>query len=320
MTAKQVVMIHDGAIDEFVAEVLLASSPDIDLLAVIMVDADCIGSVACEVMWQVNNLAGLEVPIGLSAARAANPFPWAYRSDCLRTADLPILRRGRRPPLAFPPNGDDILGELLDTTSEPLTILSTGPVTPLTQAIRQKPERAAMVSDLVWMAGAINVQGNLDPATLPPGVANPYAEWNVFWDPESSSDLLHYLDCPITLVPLDASTKLPIDQTFMSQLLHLGRSGGFARLCLDAYGLISDEPFYRLWDTATVAWILAPDLFAKPTKSRIRVETDPTGDVGALVQDPAGTEVDLILDFARGGSESICEFILSAIARVPPHK
>ena len=51
------------------------------------------------------------------------------------------------------------------------------------------PGAAAKIDRLIWMAGAINVAGNLDPDTLPPGVANPYAEWNVFWDPPAVKEL-----------------------------------------------------------------------------------------------------------------------------------
>lgn len=312
-----VVMINDGAIDEFVAAVLLASAPDVNLMGIVMVDADCIGHLACDAMWKINQLARLDVPITLSTSRGVNPFPWLYRTDCVNTLDLAILRQQPSPPWGMPPDGEEFLRALLDGASEPVTIISTGPITPLTTVLAEKPERMVNVAEVVWMAGAIDVPGNLDPATIPSVVANPLAEWNVFWDPIGSQRFLDLYAGPVTLLPLDISDSLSIDQdAFLTPLLEGSRHSPFARFCYDAYKLVASEPFYRLWDTVTVLYWLRPDLFAPPRVSPIRIETNPLGPMGATLESVGGKPLRLILDFGEGGPadalREIAELIVTA--------
>lgn len=311
-----VIMIHDGAIDEFVAEVLLAVAPTVDLLGVVMVDADCIGRIACDVMWKINDLAGIDIPIGLSAARGLNPFPWPYRGDCVKVSDLQILRDISGPPWQQPPDGDALLARLLDEATDQVVVLATGPISPLITAVTEQPARAAKISEVVWMAGAIDVRGNLDPTTIPPLIANPFAEWNVFWDPPAAQALFDLFDAPITLVPLDVSDPLAIDHAFTMPIFEAARTSRFARLCLDAYDLVASEPFYRLWDTATVAYFLRPDLFAEATILPMVVEVDPAGDQGALRESPSGKPLRLVLDYGHDGSDPVIELIASQIAAV----
>lgn len=320
MSPKPVVMINDGAIDEFVAAVMLADADEIDLRAIVMVDADCIGTVASEVMWKFNRVAGAgDTPIGLSGVRGLNAFPWSYRTDCIATNQLSMMAAEPSPDWLVPPCGDRLLGDLLDAAAaagESITVLSTGPITPLTRAFAEpgKPNRADAVDQIIWMAGAVDVPGNLDPTTIPPLLTNAYAEWNLFWDPPGSQELLDLYAGPITLLPLDISDSLPVD-TLLAALFEAGRTQPFARLCHQAYSLVKNEPFYRLWDTVTALYLLEPDLFAEPHIRPMRIETDPVGPQGALLEANDGKHLRLILDFA-GGTEPVTKAISKRITSV----
>ena len=75
------------------------------------------------------------------------------------------------------------------TTGQKLAILLTTGFAPLTDIISaRKPQLTAGIDRVVWMGGAINVAGNLDPSTISQAVANKHAEWNVFCDPIAAQD------------------------------------------------------------------------------------------------------------------------------------
>ncbi len=76
------VFIHDAAIDDFVATLLIQSMSQYELQAVIIAGADCVPQPGLAVASQVNQFIGRpDLPLGLSSARGWNAFPWPYRSD-----------------------------------------------------------------------------------------------------------------------------------------------------------------------------------------------------------------------------------------------
>jgi purine nucleosidase len=311
VSGRPTVLLHDGAIDEFCAAAMLLTAPEIDLLATVVVNADCVGLPALEVQWRVQDLLGRpEVPLGLSAARAVNAFPWSYRGDCVAMQGLAVLRSRPGPGWDDVPDGDALLERVIEANPG-VAIVALGPVAPLTDLLARRPELAAHVGSVVWMAGALAVAGNLDPATLVPGVANPFAEWNVFWDPYSAQRLIADLDVPTTLVPLDVSNLLPLTDAWRSSLVGSARTSTLARLAFEAYSLIdlAAEPFYRLWDTTTVSWVLAPELFAPVEAHELTVVTDLRGDVGALVPATGVRPVDVVTGLGPGGAAAIEPFI-----------
>src|SRR5436190_11313625 len=92
------VFIHDAAIDDFVATLLIEAMPGFDLKGVVITNADCIPEAGIAVASSVNQFMGRpDLPLGLSKARGWNPFPWPYRADCVRLAGIPSLK-------PFPPS------------------------------------------------------------------------------------------------------------------------------------------------------------------------------------------------------------------------
>jgi purine nucleosidase len=315
VSGKPVILLHDGAIDEFLAAAMLITAPEVDLLATVVVNADCVGLPTLEVNWRIQDLLGHpDLPLGLSGCRAVNAFPWSYRGDCVAMQGIASLRDRPGPGWATPPDGDALLEATIEGNPG-VTVLGLGPIAPLTDLLARRPELAENVDGVVWMAGAVAVGGNLDPSTLVTGVANPYAEWNVFWDPYSADALVAGLDVPTTLVPLDVSNQLPLTDAWRSGLLAPAKAGGLARLAFDAYSLIdlTAEPFYRQWDTTTAAWLLDPGLFAPVTPQVLAVQTDPRGDVGALIAASGHRPVDVVPGLGPGGAAAVEGFITARL-------
>ena len=169
------VLIHDAAIDEYIAFLLLAAMPEVELLGTVIVNADCIGGPAMQTQWQLQTLIGRpELPLTLSGVRGMNPFPWEYRSDCVRLGRVPALQQLPRNP-AWPayPDGDAWLAELFRSLDEPIVVVCLCPLTPLQVLFDAVPGAAVKIERLIWMAGAVDVAGNLDPRRCRRGSPTP---------------------------------------------------------------------------------------------------------------------------------------------------
>jgi purine nucleosidase len=298
--ATPVILVHDAAIDEYMATVLLTTMPGIDLRAIVVVNADCITTPAMSAAWRIQQYIGrTEIPLGLSAARGYNAFPWSYRGDCIKVNDLAMLQS--LPPLPTPyRDGDALLREVLKSATEPVTVLCTGPLTPLAMLLDHH-EGAALLSkigSLVWMGGAINVGGNLDPTTLPPGVANLFAEWNVFCDPFAADRVFQSTTFPITLFPLDITNSAAIDPDFMKTLFANAKQHPLSNLAYQSYEFVATEAFYDMWDVTATVWLTRPDLYTAPKTLPLAVVTEDKGMMGALVPRANGRAVDVVFDFA----------------------
>lgn len=310
-----VILLHDAAIDEYMATILLTTMTGVDLRAIVVVNGDCITTPAMNAAWRIQQFIGrTDIPLGLSAARGYNPFPWQYRGDCIRQDGLAPLQALQ--PLATPyRDGDALLREVLREATAPVTVLCTGPLTPLAMLLEREEGAAllAKIGRVVWMGGALEVSGNLDPQTLPPGVANPYAEWNVFWDPFAADRVFRDTTFPITLFPLDITNTAAITASFMSRLLVNAKQSRVSDLAYQSYELVASESFYDLWDVTAAVWLARPDLYTAPQTQRLSVVTEDRGMLGALVRRADGRAVDVVTSFAH--LDGFYDYVLGQLAR-----
>ncbi len=269
-----VLFIHDAAIDDFIATMLLVAMPDVDLKGIVITDADCIPQPGIDAANRLQQFMGRpDIPLALSESRGWNPFPWPYRSDCVSFGEIPILAPYRSTVPTPPPSGDQLIALLLEQavrTGDRLTVLLTTGFTPLTNVLRARPELLAGIDRVAWMGGAINVEGNLDPATTSPAVANKHAEWNVFWDPFAAQDGLEMFS-GIHDFPLDITNTVPVKKELLARLKLQGQQYSFSQLAFEAYSLVTDEPFYDMWNVCTTVFLARPDLYASPQRMNLEV-------------------------------------------------
>lgn len=86
-------------------------------------------------------------------------------------------------------------------SSEPLTLISLGPLTNIALALNQDPDLKNRVQELILMGGAYTVPGNITPA----------AEFNIYVDPEAA-DLVFRSGMPITAVGLDVTRQVRLSR------------------------------------------------------------------------------------------------------------
>lgn len=314
MSGHRFFLSHDGAIDELIALLLLARRADVDLAGTSLTSADCLTEQAMEAQHRLLALAGRpDIPASLSAARAVNPFPWKYRADCVRFVALDAL--GQATPISPPYNdGEQHLIQALEAAGQSgLTILATGPLTQLQLVLERRPQLENRIREIVWMGGAVDVPGNLEPETLPGVPVGIRAEWNAYWDPFAVDWVFAKTSVPLTVVPLDVSDQARLSAGFLDGLQQAGKRSIAARLAWEAYQLVLDQPMYRLWDMTAVCFALHPEFFAEPQRTQLRVEVWGT-EQGALSRSPQGREARLVQNFAPGGLERMCAYIIDSLA------
>jgi purine nucleosidase len=190
------IMDVDTGIDDALALAFAVRHSQIDLEAVLTVS----GNVSLELVTRntlrvLDWMGATDVPVVAGAERPlAGPVREAshwHGADGLGGASLPSSSRTA---------GEDAAGYLVDRlTALPgeLTVVCTGPLTNLAQAVARCPEITACVQQVVLMGGAVRVPGNVTPV----------AEFNIYADPEAAA-VVFAQSWPVTMVGLDVTRQV----------------------------------------------------------------------------------------------------------------
>ena len=299
-----VILIHDAAIDEYMSTVLLTTMEDVNLLGIVIVNADCIPAPAMQTAWKIQQyIKAASIPLGLSGARGFNAFPWPYRSDCVAQGKIGVLASIQPNPKWPPfPDGDELLAKLLEKATEPVTLMVTSPMTTIADVLKSNPALIKKIQQIVWMGGALKVKGNLDPSTLPTPPCNPCAEWNAFFDPDAIDWVFKNTSFPITMFPLDMTNKAAVSTSFLISLAEQSGAYPLSKLAFESYLLVGSEVFYDMWDVVTTCYLTRKDLF-KPAKTmRLGIDTALDDTQGCIKVKRGGRPVNVVFDFADDGS------------------
>lgn len=255
---KPVLFVHDGGVDDYLSTVLLMTMKHVRVLGIAVTPADCYIEPAVSATRKILDLMGIKnISVAQSAVRGVNPFPRIFRRDAFTIDHLPILNQKEtiRAPLA-PENAPEFIVKLLRAENKPVTILETGPLTTVAAALDLAPDLETRIKEIIWMGGALNVQGNIDP--IMEGGQDLTAEWNVYWDPFAAARVWD-TQIPITLCPLDITNNVPVTSAFLKQL---GKQykyplSDFAGQC---YALVVHQDYF-FWDVLTTAYLGRPQFF-----------------------------------------------------------
>jgi pyrimidine-specific ribonucleoside hydrolase len=98
-----------------------------------------------------------------------------------------------------------LIVDIVNRSSEPVTILLTGNHTNLAEALRLDPSIVDQINVVEVMGGALHVPGNI--ASDWPDIPNQVAEWNIWVDPIAAEEVFKS-SLSIRLVPLDATNQV----------------------------------------------------------------------------------------------------------------
>jgi inosine-uridine nucleoside N-ribohydrolase len=160
-----------------------------------------------------------------------------------------------------------------------VSIIAAGPLTNLALASRLDPDFASLAKELVFMGGSFN------PTAADNGFAAEYAnsprrEFNMRWDPEAATIVLHEPWKKITEVPIDPTTR-----TFFRPELIQEVARGQAPFA--AYiGQFGQS--YPMWDELAVAVWLDPAIAARTKVLLVDIDSSFTAGYGDTLSWPVG--------------------------------
>ncbi len=249
---------HDGHVDDLLSAVLLWLAPEVDLQAVGVTNGDCYHDQAFEAMIKIATYLDLEgAEIAVSPDDMPNPFPDNWRRESHIINELPLFGenylkkpyqqgRSRRTEIVF--------GDCLANSKQPLTVVTTGPLTNIARLLTTQRELQQNVEEMIIMGGALNVAGNVEDKGH-----DGSAEWNLFADPQAFKTILD-TKIPIKLITLDLTNQLPVTKEFIGKLDEQSETSRASRLAAKLWSLVKGFEYY-FWDTITAAYVISPDLF-----------------------------------------------------------
>lgn len=214
-TPRPVIIDTDMAPDDWMAILFLLQRPEIEVKAITVTgtgEAHCdpgvqnaLGLVALSGESGIPVACGRETPL-----QGDNVFPEAWRqyADDMAGLTLPPVE-----PLDADQDAVTLLAQTLGQSSQKVMMLVLGPLTNLADGLQKDPNFLANTEMIYIMGGALNVTGNVWYS----GIENQVAEWNIYVDP-LAAQIVFESGAPLTLVPLDATNKVPANLEFFRLL------------------------------------------------------------------------------------------------------
>jgi purine nucleosidase len=287
MSPTPLILDVDTGVDDALALLYAAASPEVDLIAATAV----MGNVAVDRAVR-NTLAVLEL-VGLTdveVARGAEhplvrdhePFPVVHGATGLGRAELPEPSSG-----VSSRSAAQLIVDEARTRPGDILLVATGPLTNIATALAVEPGLPALLRGFALMGGAYACGGNTTPA----------AEANIWVDPDAAQAVFHAFSGAPTLpvcVGLDVTEQVAITREDLDVVCAPAPSGSVARFLSDAVPFYIE--FYErtrgfggacMHDPLALA-IAIDESLAELTATRVEVECDGAWTRGMTVTDMGG--------------------------------
>jgi purine nucleosidase len=289
---------------------MLLQSPDVEVLGITVVSGDGWRDENVNHLLRLLEIAGrTDIPVYagtvhplLNSAERTEAWerlygPLVYKGAWSKqpVADGSYLPRGlvrHADPFLVPPavegmahvkvqkqSAVDFLIESVHRYPGEVTIWAGGPLTDLALAGQLDPSFASLAKELVFMGGSFNPRptASLFSAEYED---SPRREFNIRWDPEAASMVLHQSWKHVTMIPVDPTTDTLYTNEMFDQI-----KAGKARF--DSY-LYAYRQVLPMWDeTAAGVW-LDPSLVTVHTTRLVDVDTSFSAGYGNVLSWPEG--------------------------------
>ncbi len=310
-TATPVLLDCDPGHDDAVAILLALGSPGISLLGITTCFGNCAVEDATRNAQRVLALAGREdVPVAVGASGPMRgELALGNYVHGVSGLDGPVLPEPTVAPVDEP--AGEFLARCLAESTEPVTVVVTGPMTNLGELLAARPDLTDRIREVIFMGGSTE-RGNHTPT----------AEFNTFADPEAL-DVVLRSGVPLRMVGLNLTHQALATPEVVERMSAMPHEVG--RTCAAWMGFFGDS-YERIWefaappvhDPCTIASLLDPDVIGW-RNCFVAVELDGTWTRGTTVVDlfdrlpdrEPNVEVALELDADR-----YWELVLAALDRL----
>ncbi len=250
--AEKIILDVDTGQDDMVAIVMASGLAEIELMGLVATAGNQVREKTLKNTLQVCELIGEAAPV-------------------FAGMDRPLLRNqvvggdihgesGLEGPI-FPPltktaeklHGVQFIIDTVRAHPHEISLVPTGPLTDIAMAIRLEPALPQLVKQIVLMGGSLG-KGN----------RTPYAEFNIYADPEAAA-IVFSSGAPVVMMGLDVTLKVQLDEIQAARYGQLSsKSAGMFNASMACYRDAcrrhgSDYP--AMHDPCCVAYVADPSLF-----------------------------------------------------------
>lgn len=276
MDALPIILDCDPGHDDALAMILAAKNPALKLLGITTVSGNGGISKVTLNARRIATLANIHVPIAegagksiLGAFEEANDI---HGESALDGAELP------EPKIELSPlHAVDLIAKLIRESDKSVTLIATGPLTNIALLLKMHPGLKPKISEIVFMGGSAS-RGN----------RTPYAEFNIWMDPEAAEVVLHS-GLPLTMCGLDVTHQALVTPDIFNELDKMNTKLskiiiGLLKFFAKTYDEVFEMPDPPLHDPVAVA-LLIDRTVVKTRMVNVEVELSGTLTRGATVVD-----------------------------------
>lgn len=280
---KKVILDCDPGMDDSMAIIMAAKSPQLKLLAVTTVSGNYPVHVTSTNARKILEMLGRQdIPAAKGMdrpmVRPAPPDPFTHGSDGQAENFLPEPAM----PLAKE-HAVDLMIRLVKENPGEVTVLCTGPMTNLAMALVKEPELAHQIASIVAVSGAFG----LNPyAFLNATGDTPQSEWNVYVDPEAAR-IVYESGISLTALGLDVATHFDVNFSQADIAAFAASSRPEAQFLSQAIRFVTGrgfEAYTTIIDCIAVAFAIDPSL-VQTIRGRVGIETQSPLTLGMTVLD-----------------------------------
>ena len=251
--ATPIILDCDPGHDDAVALLLAVASPAIDLLAVTTCFGNCSIDDATRNALQILTLAGATtIPVGKGASgplegtlELGNYVHGASGLDGPAMPDPAVELDSR--------SAVELMNDTISAHQSPVTMVVTGPMTNMAQLLRDHPEAADNIAEVIFMGGSTD-RGNHTPS----------AEFNTFADPEALQEVIDS-GLPVRMVGLNLTHQALAVPEVVERMRAMDHTVG--KTCAEWMGFFGNS-YNQVWsfeappvhDPCTVAALINEDL------------------------------------------------------------
>ncbi|PXY37779.1 nucleoside hydrolase [Prauserella flavalba] len=300
----------DPGHDDAIAILLAAGDPAAELLAITTVGGNQTLEKTTLNALRVCTIAGItDVPVAAGCPRPLTR-PLRIADDVHGESGLDGPTFGDPSVRVSGEHAVELMHRILTTHPEPVTLVPTGPLTNIALLLTRYPEDAERIREVVLMGGSTE-RGNV----------TPYAEANVYVDPEAAA-IVFAAEVPVTMCGLNVTHHALVTPEVVARFE--GLAGALGRTCVELMTFFGST--YRrlfgfeappLHDPVAVARVLDPAL-VRCVDAHVAVELHGELTRGATVVDlhgylgePPNAKVAMTLD-----ADPFWDRVLAAVSRL----
>lgn len=258
MSPQKVIYDTDPGVDDAMALFFLHYHPGIELIGI----TTCHGNASVDITTRnalyLTERFKIDVPVARGAAgpvtgEDARHAAFVHGENGLGEVEIPAGIKAQ----AIETPAHRFIIETVRKFPGEVTLVAVGRMTNLALALREDPEIAGLVKDVVVMGGAFGYRGHL-------GNVTPAAEANIYGDPQAADEMFG-AKWPIAVIGLDVTHEVLMTQDYLRQLAgEAGEVGQFIWEITRFY-----ENFYlkkglegiSVHDASAAIYVVAPELF-----------------------------------------------------------